>query len=212
MAARRGLDSGGSARDRVSWFQADGKCSARSRPANCWSRRRWRQVGDRLGAAALGTLELLAAFLLFTPRFRRWGGVLGSALMIFFIGWIAYYYKVLVGHECNCFPIIKRTVGPGFFIGDGIMLLLGLAAWAWSPRVARLKVPALAFVSLAVLAAASFGVNATATQKCAGAKSGDCRWPTAESDTGQGFPVLLRPVLHALRCGLEVHVEIELGR
>jgi uncharacterized membrane protein YphA (DoxX/SURF4 family) len=115
-----------------------------------------------LGAAVLGTLELLAAFLLFTPRFRRWGGLLGSALLIFFIGWIAYYYKVLVGHECSCFPIIKRTVGPGFFIGDAIMLLLGVAAWAWSPRVARLKVPALAFASLAVLAAASFGVNAAA--------------------------------------------------
>ncbi len=111
------------------------------------------------GAAALGTLELLAAFLLFTPRFRKWGGILGSALLIFFIGWIAYYYHVLVGHECSCFPIIKRTVGPGFFVGDGIMLLLGLAAWAWSPRVARWRVPAVAFISLAVLAAASFGAN-----------------------------------------------------
>src|SRR5579875_1336154 len=66
-----------------------------------------------LGALVLGTLELLAAFLLFTPKLRRWGGLLGSLLMLFFIGWIGYYYHVLVGHECSCFPIIKRTVGPG---------------------------------------------------------------------------------------------------
>ncbi len=114
-----------------------------------------------LGAAALGTLELLAAFLLFTPRYRRWGGLLGSALMIFFIGWIGYYYKVLVGHECSCFPLIKRAVGPNFFIGDAVMLLLGLAAWTWSPRVARWKIPAAAFATLVVFAGASYGVNAT---------------------------------------------------
>ena len=112
------------------------------------------------GAVALGTLELFAAFLLFVPRFRRWGGLLGSALLLFFIGWIGFYYGKLVGQECSCFPIIKRTVGPGFFVGDGAMLLLGLAAWAWSPRIARFKVPAIAFVSLAILALASFGANA----------------------------------------------------
>ncbi len=113
-----------------------------------------------LGAAALGTLELLAAFLLFVPRFRRWGGLLGSALMIFFMCWIGYYYRVLVGHECSCFPIIKRSVGPGFFVGDAVMLLLGVLAFAWSPRVARMRGAAVALVSLVVLAGLSFGVNA----------------------------------------------------
>ena len=113
-----------------------------------------------IGASVLGTLELFTTFLLFTPRFRRFGGLLGSALMIFFIGWIGYYYKALVGHECSCFPIIKRTVGPGFFIGDGIMLLLGLAALAWSPRVTRLRIPMAALAGLAVLAGISYGVNA----------------------------------------------------
>src|SRR6202161_1523561 len=56
-----------------------------------------------LGAASLGTLELFAALLLFVPRFRRLGGALGSALILFFICWMAYYYRVLVGHECSCF-------------------------------------------------------------------------------------------------------------
>lgn len=117
-----------------------------------------------LGAAALGTLELTAAFLLFTPKFRRLGGALGSALLIFFIGWIAYYYHVLVGQECSCFPLIKRTVGPGFFIGDGVMLLLGVAAFAWSPRVRNLRIPAVVFAGLVVLAGLSFGVNAMERQ------------------------------------------------
>jgi uncharacterized membrane protein YphA (DoxX/SURF4 family) len=112
------------------------------------------------GAVVLGTLELFTAFLLFAPRFRRWGGLLGSALMIFFIIWVASFYHVLIGKECGCFPIIKRAVGPGFFVGDALMLLLAVIAYAWSPRVARFKVPAIAFGALAALAAVSFGVNA----------------------------------------------------
>jgi hypothetical protein len=112
-----------------------------------------------LGAVALGTVELFAAFLLVTPRFRRWGGALGSLLLIFFIGWIAYYYPVLVGRDCSCFPIIKRAVGPNFFVTDGIMLLLGIAAWAWSPAVKSAKVPAIVLTALAVVAGASFAMN-----------------------------------------------------
>ena len=117
-----------------------------------------------LGAAALGVLELLAAFLLFVPRLRRWGGLLGSALMIFFIGWIAYYYPVLVGRECSCFPIIKRTVGPGFFISDAAMLLLGIVAFAWSPRVRGWKTPLVALLALIVAAGASVFANASLRQ------------------------------------------------
>jgi hypothetical protein len=113
-----------------------------------------------LGAASLGTIELFTAFLLFVPRFRRWGGLLGSALMIFFIGWVGSNYHALAGQECSCFPLIKRTIGPGFFVTDGVMLLLALMAFAWSRPVARFKVPAIAFVALAALAAVSFGVNA----------------------------------------------------
>jgi hypothetical protein len=111
-----------------------------------------------LGAATLGTFELVAAFLLFVPRFRKLGGLLGSALLVFFIGWIAVYYHVLVGQECNCFPIIKRTVGPGFFVGDGVMLLLGFIAFAWSPAVRSLRGPLLALASVAALSAISLSV------------------------------------------------------
>ena len=113
-----------------------------------------------LGAAVLGTLEVFTALLLFLPAFRRWGGLLGSGLMLFFIGWIGFYYKTLVGHDCSCFPIIKRSVGPNFFFVDGIWLLMALAAFFWSPAVRRFRIPAAALASLAVLAGVSFGVNA----------------------------------------------------
>lgn len=112
-----------------------------------------------LGAAALGTLELLAAFLLFAPRFRRWGGLLGSGLIVFFLGWIGYYYSALVGKECSCFPIIKRTIGPGFFISDGVMLLLAVAALVWSEKVVSARVPLRALAALIVLAGVSYGIN-----------------------------------------------------
>ncbi len=112
------------------------------------------------GASTLGTLELFAAFLLFTPRYRKLGGILGSALMIFFIGWVGFYYNQLVGHECSCFPIIKRAVGPGFFVSDAVMLLFGLIAAAWAPAAKTLRVPAVALAGIAVLAVASLGVGA----------------------------------------------------
>jgi hypothetical protein len=113
-----------------------------------------------LGAATLGTIELLAAFLLFVPQVRRWGGLLGSALIVFFLGWIGYYYSALVGKQCGCFPLIKRSIGPGFFVSDGVMLLMGVAAFAWSAKVVSARLPLRALAALIVLAGVSYGVNA----------------------------------------------------
>jgi hypothetical protein len=110
-----------------------------------------------IGASSLGALELVAAFLLFVPRFRKLGGVLGSALLVFFIGWIAYYYHALVGQECSCFPIIKRTVGPGFFISDGIMLMLGIIASLWSSAMRSFRGPAFVLVTVVALSGLSLG-------------------------------------------------------
>jgi hypothetical protein len=118
-----------------------------------------------LGAISLGTVELFAAFLLFVPAFRKWGGLLSAALMIFFIAWIGYYYPELAGKECSCFPIIKRAVNPLFFVEDGVLLLMALAASVWSPSVRRLRVPAVAFIALVVFAGTSFGINATGRVK-----------------------------------------------
>jgi methylamine utilization protein MauE len=113
-----------------------------------------------LGAATLGTVELLAAFLLFVPQVRRWGGLLGSALIVFFLGWIGYYYGALVGKECSCFPLIKRSIGPGFFMSDGVMLLMGVVAFVWSAKVVSARLPLKALATLILLAGVSYGVNA----------------------------------------------------
>jgi hypothetical protein len=114
----------------------------------------------RLGASALGTLEVFAAFMLFYPRLRRWGGLLGSGLIVFFLGWVGYYYNDLVGKPCGCFPLIKRSIGPGFFVSDGVMLLFGLAAFVWSAKVVSAKLPAMSLAVVALLAGASYGANA----------------------------------------------------
>jgi len=113
-----------------------------------------------IGASTLGTLELFAAALLFVTRFRRWGGLLGSALLVFFMGWVAYYYSALTGQECSCFPFIKRTIGPGFFASDAAMLVLGLAAFYWAPAVKSFRLPLLALASIGILAGASYGWGA----------------------------------------------------
>src|SRR5271167_1501301 len=78
-------------------------------------------------ATTLGTVEVFTGILLLIPAFRRWGSWIGTLLMISFIGFIGIHYKELTGAECSCFPWIKRAVGPGFFVGDGIMLLLAIA-------------------------------------------------------------------------------------
>ncbi len=118
-----------------------------------------------VGAATLGALEVFTAVLLLTRSYRKLGGILGSALLVFFIGWIGVYYSKLVGHECSCFPLIKRTVGPGFFVGDALMLLLGVAAFAWSPALKSFRVPATVLASVLVLAGVSYGLNATMRAK-----------------------------------------------
>lgn len=113
------------------------------------------------GAAILGVIELFAAFLLFVPMCRRWGGLLSTGLIAFFISWIGYFYPTLVGQECDCFPVIKRTVGPMFFVADGIMLLLALIVLFWSLPPRGFKIPSAALAALVAFGAISFGVQAS---------------------------------------------------
>src|SRR5579863_6058496 len=89
-------------------------------------------------AFGFGIAETFAAVLVLVPRFRRWGAWLSGALLIAFMIFIAMNYNALRGAECNCFPWVKRAVGPGFFIGDGFMLALAVIAATWSRRPADL--------------------------------------------------------------------------
>src|SRR5436305_13313738 len=42
-----------------------------------------------IGASVLGTLEVFTSFLLFTAKYRKLDGLIGSALMVFVITWVA---------------------------------------------------------------------------------------------------------------------------
>jgi len=111
-------------------------------------------------AICFGIAETLTAVLLLVPRFRRWGAWLGGAMLVAFMIFVGIHYNALRGAECNCFPWIKRAVGPMFFIGDGIMLGFAIMAGVWS-RPAEGWRPALAILGvITVFAAASYGIAA----------------------------------------------------
>jgi uncharacterized membrane protein YphA (DoxX/SURF4 family) len=108
---------------------------------------------------ALGIGEALGAVLILVPRFRRWGSWLLGLMLVAFMIYIGANYSALVGKECSCFPLVKRTVGPGFFIGDGLMLLMaGMAGW-WARPSENLRAALVILGAVAVFAGVSFGVN-----------------------------------------------------
>jgi len=114
-----------------------------------------------LAAVGLGTLETFAGIMLLIPRFRRWGAMLGTFLLAAFMIFIAIHYTELRGAECSCFPWIKRAVGPGFFIGDGMMMGLAIAAGIWARRSRGTRTAAFLLTGVAVFALASFGLAST---------------------------------------------------
>ena len=111
------------------------------------------------GAVLLGFGETLTAIFLFMPRFRRWGAYLSGLMLVIFMVYIGINYSVLLGAECSCFPWIKRTIGPGFFVGDGIMLLLTFLGGWWARPSSGLKTAALICAAIAVCSGVAFGVD-----------------------------------------------------
>jgi len=111
-------------------------------------------------AAALlfGIAETVGAVLILVPRFRRWGSIVTGLLLVAFMIYIGINYNALRGEECSCFPWLKRAVGPGFFIGDGIMLLLAVCAGIWSRRPESLRSAILVLGAVSVFALVSYGV------------------------------------------------------
>ena len=113
-------------------------------------------------AAALGfgIAETLGAVLILVPRLRRWGAILIGFLLLAFMGYFLLNYNALRGAECSCFPWIKRVVGPEFFIGDGVMLLLAACAGVWSKPSGSLRSVIVIAGVVAVFAFVSYGVEA----------------------------------------------------
>jgi uncharacterized membrane protein YphA (DoxX/SURF4 family) len=110
---------------------------------------------------AVGMAETFGALLIVVPRLRRWGSVIISLLLVAFMAYIAMKYNVLAGKDCSCFPLVKRTIGPAFFVGDTVMLAMALVAGAWSRRSEGIRAAAVILGAVVVFAGLSFGINAT---------------------------------------------------
>src|ERR1700683_3882422 len=111
------------------------------------------------GTLALGVGEMVGAVLILVPRFRRWGALLTGLLLVVFMIYIGANYGALVGKDCTCFPLVKRTVGPAFFVGDGAFLLMAVIAGWWARSSENLRGALVILGAVVVFAGVSFGVN-----------------------------------------------------
>ncbi len=110
-------------------------------------------------ALGVGVLETLSGVFILVPRFRRWGATLIGVLLLAFLVYFAINYNALRGADCSCFPWLKRVVGPGFFIGDGLMLLMALAAGIWTKPSEGLRSAVLVLSAVLVFAMVSYGMD-----------------------------------------------------
>jgi uncharacterized membrane protein YphA (DoxX/SURF4 family) len=105
----------------------------------------------------LAIAETFAGVMILVPRFRRWGAALTSLLLVIFVIYIGGHYSQLVGKDCSCFPWIKRSVGPGFFLGDGGFLAASMLAGWWAKPASSLRSAAVVLGAIAVFAGVSVG-------------------------------------------------------
>jgi uncharacterized membrane protein YphA (DoxX/SURF4 family) len=110
---------------------------------------------------ALGIGETLSAVLVLVPRFRRWGSWLIALMLVAFMVYVGANYGALAGKDCSCFPIVKRTIGPGFFAGDIVMLLMAVITGWWARPSENIRAALVVLGAVVVFAGVSFGVNAT---------------------------------------------------
>src|SRR5580658_293084 len=117
--------------------------------------------------------EIFGGVLILMPRFRRWGAALTGVMLIGFMAYIGIHYYQLIGKDCSCFPWVKRTVGPGFFEGDGAFLLAALLAGLWAkPIGGTIRIGQGAAVLAAAVLLAGGGYAYAAAQQT-GAKAPD---------------------------------------
>ena len=110
-------------------------------------------------AMLAGAGETFTAICLLIPRLRRWGAWLAAIMLVAFMVYIAVFYRRLVGDDCNCFPWIRRVVGPAFFAGDAAMLLLAaVAAWG-ADRSRGMKRAAAVMAVVGVMVLAGYGFS-----------------------------------------------------
>lgn len=107
----------------------------------------------------VGIAEILGGVLILVPRFRRWGAWVLVGLLVGFMVFVGAQYNVLRGADCSCFPWLKRTVGPAFFITDALMIAaVAVAAW-WARPSYGLRSASLVLGAIAVFAGASYAIT-----------------------------------------------------
>lgn len=116
-------------------------------------------------AVGFGIAEVFTGILLLVPGYRRWGAWLAGLMLVAFMVYIGIFYNTLRGEDCNCFPWIRRVVGPVFFITDFLMLLMAAAAGWWAKPSKGVR-PALAVLgAVCVFAAVSYGLTGRVKQE-----------------------------------------------
>ena len=93
-----------------------------------------------------------------------------SILLVAFMTYMAIHYTEFKNMDCSCFPLLKRAVGPGFFVGDGIMLVLAALAGLWSRPSSGYRAAA---VCLGAVAVATGACYAAAQGRVMGTKAPD---------------------------------------
>jgi uncharacterized membrane protein YphA (DoxX/SURF4 family) len=111
-------------------------------------------------AIVSGISETFAGVLIVVPRFRRWGAALATLLLVAFMIYIGVNYSELIGKDCSCFPWMKRTIGPGFFIGDAVMLALAIIAGAWARPSDSKRTAAVILGAVVVFSGVFYGMSA----------------------------------------------------
>ena len=165
-------------------------------------------------AAALvfGIAETVAAVMVLVPRLRRWGAILTGVLLLGFIGYFALNYNVLRGAECSCFPWIKRVVGPEFFIGDGVLLLLAFLAGIWAKPAESFRTAVVIAATVTVFALVSYGAEAVRQSGTRAPRSVAVNGAPYSIQHGKVFSVFLQSAVHALLRCRQRDVEISVGR
>lgn len=110
-------------------------------------------------AVFFGVTEIFGGLLLLIPRYRRWGALLCSGLLVAFMVYMGWNYTALQGMDCTCFPWLKRAVGPAFFWSDGAMIVMAALAGWWARESQGTKGAALIFGSILALAGVAYGIT-----------------------------------------------------